>query len=160
MSFLSKYLKFFPTSNKIDQKKAELEEYGRKFRLMRQFKNDEWFFVNDKCRPKSSINPRNNDVIKETYLSCLGQLIIKGAGKKSLVVVWYREDYLKKTYKQLDDKEVYEHVPNDSSVLVNTIMKALAKIRLIDDLWKDTLNYFLVQFAKFARFYLLPKTHK
>ena len=57
--------------------------------------------------------------------------------------------------------EVYEEVPNDPNVLINTIMKALGeKIRLRGDLSSDTLNYFLVKDPKFARFYLLPKIHK
>ena len=55
---------------------------------------------------------------------------------------------------------MYEEVPNDPNVLINTIMKALEKIRLRGDLSSDTLNYFLVKDPKFARFYLLPKIHK
>ena len=55
---------------------------------------------------------------------------------------------------------MYEEVPNDPSVLVNTIIKALEKIRLRSDLSSDTLNYFVVEDPKFARFYLLPKIHK
>ena len=87
-------------------------------------------------------------------------IIIKGADKGSVVVVWDREDYLKEAYRQLDDKEVYEQVPDDASVLANTLMKALEKIRLRGDLSKDTLDYLLVKDTKFARFYLLPKIHK
>ena len=87
-------------------------------------------------------------------------IIIKGADKGSVVVVWDSEDYLKEAYKQLEDREVYEEVPNDPSVLVNTIIKALEKIRLRGDLSSDTLNYFVVEDPKFARFYLLPKIHK
>ena len=44
-------------------------------------------------------------------------IIIKGADKGSVVVVWDREDYLKEAYRQLDDKEVCEQVPDDPSVL-------------------------------------------
>ena len=57
-------------------------------------------------------------------------IIIKGADKGSVVVFWDRQDYLKVTQRQLDDKEVHEQVPNDPSVLANTLMKALEKIRL------------------------------
>ena len=108
-------LKFVPSANKIDQAKLkrerELEEYG--------------------SRSKSFFNPRNKDTIIETYLSCLEErlldieipskrqnnltkeerdtlyswrdstLIIKGADKGSIVVVWDKEDYLKEAYKQL-----------------------------------------------------------
>ena len=68
-----KGLKFLPTANKIDRAKlkTKLEEYGRKLRLMRHFRNDERSFVADKFRPKSSFNPRNKDVTIETYLSWL-----------------------------------------------------------------------------------------
>ena len=67
---------------------------------------------------------------------------------------------MKEAYRQLVDKEVYEQVPDDRSVLGNTLMKALENIRLRGDLSKDTLDYFLVKDPKFARFYLLPKIHK
>ena len=57
-------------------------------------------------------------------------IITEDAYKGSAVVIWDREDNLKKTYRQLDHKKVYEQVPNDSVVLANTLMKALEKIRL------------------------------
>ena len=70
-------------------------------------------------------------------------IIIKGADKGSIVIVWDRKDYLKESYRQqLDDKEVYEQVPDDPSALANTLIKALEKIRLRGDLSKDTLDYF------------------
>ena len=71
-----------------------------------------------------------------------------------------QEDYLKEVHRQLDDKEVYEQVLDDPSVLANTLMKALEKIRLRGDLLRVTLDYFLVKDPKFARFYLLRKIHK
>ena len=108
---------------------------------------------------------RFNNLTKEEWEALYSlkddcSIIIKGADKCSAVVVWDREDYLKETYRQLNDKEVYEQVPDDPSVLANTLMKALEKIRLRGDLSKDTLDYFLVKDPKFARFYLLPKIHK
>ena len=132
ISLLSKSLKFVPTTNKIDRAKlkTELEEYGRKLRLMWHFRNDERSFVADRFRPKSSFNSGNKDVIIETYLSCLEErlldieipskrfnnltreerealyslkddpsIIIKGADKGSIVVVWDREDCLKEAYR-------------------------------------------------------------
>ena len=86
--------------------------------------------------------------------------IIKGPDKGSVVDVWDREDCLKEAYKQLEDREVYEEVSSDSNVLINTIIKALEKIRLRGVLSGDTLNYFVADDPKFARFYLLPKIHK
>ena len=191
ISLLSKGLKFVPTANKIDQGKLkrELEECGRKLRLMWHFRNDERPFSQERFKPKSTFNPRNKDAVIETYLSCLEErlldieipskrfnnlakdernamyslkddksIIIKGADKGS--AVWDREDYIKEATKQLEDKEVYMEVPNDSSALVSTIFKSLEKIRKRGDLSQDTLNYFLVKDPKFARFYLLPKIHK
>ena len=124
---------------------------------MWHFRFDERSFAADRFRPKSSFNPRNKDVIIETYLSCLEErlldieipskrfsnltkeerealyslkddpsIIVKGAGKDSfVVVVWDRENYLKEVYRQLDDKEVYEQIPDDLSVLASTLIKAL-----------------------------------
>ena len=42
---------------------------------------------------------------------------------------WDHEGYLKEASKQLENKEVYLDVPNDSSALVSTIFKSLEKIR-------------------------------
>ena len=83
-------------------------------------------------------------------------IIIEGADKYSVVVVWDREDYLKDLY----DKKLYEHVSDNPSALGNTLIKVLEKMRLWGNLSKDTLDYFLVKDSKFARFYLLPKIHK
>ena len=49
---------------------------------------------------------------------------------------------MKEAYKQLDDREVYEEVPNNPDFLINTLMKALEELRLRGDLSSDTLNYF------------------
>ena len=77
ISLLSKSLKFVPSANKIDRAKLkrELEEYGRKIRLMWYFRNERSFST-DKFRPKSSFNPRNKDTIIETYLSCLEERLL------------------------------------------------------------------------------------
>ena len=98
---------------------------------------------------------RFNNLTKEEWEALYSlkddcSIIIKGADKGSVVVVWDREDYLKEAYRQLDDKEVYEQVPDDPSVLANTLIKALEKIRLQRDL----------PIPKFERFYLLPKIQK
>ena len=143
-----------PTTIKIDRAKmkAELEEYGRKLRLMWHFRNDEQSCVADRFRPKSSFNPRNKNVMIETHLSCLEErlldieippkrltnltkeereafyslkddpsIIIIGADKGSFIVAWDKKDYLKEAYKQLDDKEVYEQVPDDLTSIANIL---------------------------------------
>ena len=74
ISLLSKGLKFVPTPNRIDKAKLkqELEVFGRKLRLIWHFRNDERSFeCYTKFRPKSTFNPKNNDVIIETYQSSL-----------------------------------------------------------------------------------------
>ena len=76
------------------------------------------------------------------------------------MVVWDREYCLKEAAKQLEDKDVYEDFQNDPSALVNTITRALEKIRIRGDFCNDTLDYFLVKDPKFASFYILPKIHK
>ena len=74
ISLLSKGLEFVPTPNRIDKAKLkqELAVFGRKLRFIRHFRNDErTFHRNKKFRPKSTFNPKNKDVIIETYLSSL-----------------------------------------------------------------------------------------
>ena len=65
---------FVPTPNRKDKAKhkQELEVLGRKLRLMWHFRNNERIFDCDtKFRPKSTFDPRNKDVIIDTYLSSL-----------------------------------------------------------------------------------------
>ena len=79
-------------------------------------------------------------------------IVIKGADKGFSVVVWDREDYLKHTFKQLEDKASM----GTFKWLINAIMNALEKMRIGCNLSNDTLSYFLVKDPKFSRFYLLP----
>ena len=84
-------------------------------------------------------------------------IVIKGADKGSAVVVWEREDYIKKAEKKLGDSDVDEEVPDDPEPLISTIHRTIEKIRKRGDLKKETINYFEVKDPKFARFYLLHK---
>ena len=56
---------------KLINLKKELEEYGRKLRLMWHFRNDERPFSHETLKPKLTFNPRNIDAVIETFLSCL-----------------------------------------------------------------------------------------
>ena len=79
ISLLSKGLKFVPTPNTIDKAKLkqELEVFERKLRLMLHFWNNERTFdCNKTFRPKSAFNPKNKDVIIETYLSSLEEKLL------------------------------------------------------------------------------------
>ena len=86
-------------------------------------------------------------------------IVIQGADKGSAVVVWDRVGYIQKAEKQLGDKEIYEEVSNDPQLLIGAIHRTVEKIRR-RDLSADNIKYFMVKDPKFARFYLLPKTHK
>ena len=87
-------------------------------------------------------------------------IVIKGDGKSTAVGVWDRENYVKEAENQLGDTNIYEEVSNDAKPLMNIILNTLENIRKRGDVCTDTLNYFLIKDAKFARFYLLPKIHK
>ena len=67
-----------PTVNKIDRVKlkTEIEEYGRKLRLMCLFKNDERSLATDRFRSKFSFNPRNKDVTIETNFGCFEERLL------------------------------------------------------------------------------------
>ena len=42
-------------------------------------------------------------------------------------MVWDREDYIKKTEKQLGDSDVYEEVPDDPEPVISTIHRTIEK---------------------------------
>ena len=53
--------------------KTELAEYGRKLKLTWYLRNDE---RPEEIQTELTFNPRNNDVVIETYLSCLQESLI------------------------------------------------------------------------------------
>ena len=70
-------------------------------------------------------------------------IVIESADRSAVLVVWDRQDYLKEAYRNLDCKEVYEQVPDYASVLANTLVKALEKIRLRGGgICRETLLFF------------------
>ena len=58
---------------KLINLKKELEEYGRKLRFLRHFRNNEMRFSQERFKPKSTFDAKNKDAVIETYLSCLEQ---------------------------------------------------------------------------------------
>ena len=56
------------------------------------------------------------------------------------MVVWDRDNYIQEAEKQLGDKEIYEEVSNDPQPLIDTIHKAVEKIRK-RDLSADNIKY-------------------
>ena len=88
-------------------------------------------------------------------------IIIKEADKGSVVVVWLRKYYLRKTNRQLSDKDLHREVKGDAEdPLMKVIKSVLRKIRNRGDINDETLDYFPVNNPKLGRFYLLPKIHK
>ena len=55
-------------------------------------------------------------------------IVIKGADKDSVVVVWDRQDYIKGAVNQLGDTDIYEEIPNDAKPLINLILDTLENI--------------------------------
>ena len=127
ISLLSKGLKFVPTTKGINKGliKEELGAYGRKLRLMWNFRNDQREFSYGPFKKKSKFDPKRKDAAIELDLSRLEEeisslyynveysnltkgerdavyslkndnsIIIKEADKGPAVVVWDREGYLK-----------------------------------------------------------------
>ena len=81
-------------------------------------------------------------------------IIIKEADKGSGIVVWDREDYLAEARTQLKDKYLYQELKgNIVGPLEKIIKSVLRKVRNRKDISDETLDYFLVNNPKFARFY-------
>ena len=80
------------------------------------------------------------------------------ANKESAVVVWDRDNYLRKANSQLSDKDVCLEVKGDAEgPLMKGIESVLKKIRNRGDISDGTLNYFLVNNSKLDRFSYLQK---
>ena len=75
-------------------------------------------------------------------------------------MVWDRQDYLKETKNQLNDKNVYKELTGDVEGPLEKIIKTvLKKARDRRDTSDNALRYFLVNNPKLGRFYHLPKIH-
>ena len=107
IALLSKRLKFVPTANKIGQAnlKRELEEYGKKLRLMWPSRNDEQPFSQDRVKHKSTYNPKNKDAVTETYLSRLEERLtdIETLSKRCNNLT---KDEINAMYSLKDDKSI------------------------------------------------------
>ena len=93
-------------------------------------------------------------------------VIIKPADKGSAVVVWDRQDYLKKAERQLSDNSIYKEVKVTEKNLVDLVDK---NSKIFVDLERRSIiqekekNYFKFNFKKatnVGKFYVLPKIHK
>ena len=121
---LSKGFKFVPTASKMDQAKLkrELEEYGRKFRLMWHFKYDKRPFSQEKFKPKSTLIPRKKHAVIEIYLSSLEKkLLDKEIPSK-------RFDNLTK-----DERNAMYSLKVDESIIIKGVDKGAAVIVCVSD---------------------------
>ena len=137
--------------------KEELEAYGRKLRLMWHFRNDERELSYDPFKKKSKFDPKRKDAAIELYLSRLEEeipslyykigysnltkggrdavyslkndnsIIIKEADKRSAVLVWDRDGYLREVKNQLNDKNVYKELTGDVEGPLEKIIKTVLK---------------------------------
>lgn len=112
--------------------------------------------MEERLLDKTTPSEVDNNATKEEHnvlhgLSFNPSIVVKVADKGSVEVVWDREGYLKEAYKQHKDRELYEEVTNDLSVLLNSRVKALEKIHMRGDFSSDILNHSFVEDPKFAR---------
>ena len=92
--------------------------------------------MEERLLDKTTPSEVDNNATKEERnvlhgLSFNPSIVVKVAHKGSVEVAWDREGYLKEAYKQHKDRELYEKVTNDLSVLLNSRVKALEKIHMI-----------------------------
>ena len=79
-------------------------------------------------------------------------IIIKEADKGSVVVIWDKEDYLKEVEEQLSFREMHKEVTDDSSPIIEIMLRTLQRIWKRGDIDNNTLKYFDVEKPKFGRF--------
>ena len=70
-------------------------------------------------------------------------------------------DYLRKGYKQLQDTNFYQKIPEDiTSEVADNIAKELIKMRSLNFITENNFELLKTKNSTEARFYLLPKIHK
>ena len=88
-------------------------------------------------------------------------IITKEADKCSGIVVLDRKDYLAEARTQLKDKDLYQELKGNIEGSLGKIIKSvLRKVRNRKNISDETLDYFLVNNPKLARFDLLLRIHK
>ena len=92
--------------------------------------------------------------------------IIKPADKKSVVVVWDRNDYFKVAGKQLSDRSTYLETKVIEKDFVNLVEQSsklfenLQRKSVIQEREKNFFNFNFKRAAYLGKLYLLPKIHK
>ena len=166
--------------NRID--KVKLEVFGSKLRIMWHFRKDErTIHCSKKFRPKSIYNPKNKDVILETYLSSLEEKLLDidiPKGKfNNLSKVESDAMYSLKidntiVIKGADKgsgviawdrkdylKEVHEKLSDEEVYEEVTSNPSKFESRARSDIFVDLLAYFLNKDPEFVKHYLLSKSY-
>ena len=88
-------------------------------------------------------------------------IVIKKAEKRSAVVVINTTDYLREGYRQLQDTNFYQGIPEDiTSKTSNKKAEHLTKMRSLNLISEKNFEYLKIKNPTEARFYLPPKIHK
>ena len=88
-------------------------------------------------------------------------VIIKPADKRSGVVIWDRQDYLRECENQITDMNAYEKVKGDPVTATNkNICKVLDNMMRKKEIDEKLADYLYIKRPQLGRFYLLAKIHK
>ena len=116
-----------------------------------------------KCKFK---HKRHDNLTKEERLGMRSlrdnpHITIQKADKGSAVVVMNTIDYLREGYRQLQDEQFYQKIPEDiTDKISNKIMDQLTTMRSLNLITQKNFEFLNVPSPTEARFYLLPKIHK
>ena len=152
---------------------------------MCHFRNAKWSFVAGRFRPNSSLNPRNKDVIIETYVSCLEERWqdIKNPSKRltilqrknwRLCITWKMTLALslkKLTWVLLSLPETERHIDSLMTekcmnkfqitwVSCQHFCESIRKNTSPAGIFEGQYWLFLIKDPKFLRFYLILNIHK
>ena len=88
-------------------------------------------------------------------------LVIKKSDKGSAVVVMNTTAYLREGYRQLEDTNFYQKIPDDiTNKISDRIAQQLLKMRSLGFISDKNFEYLNIKTPTEARFYLLPKIHQ
>ena len=93
-------------------------------------------------------------------LSIRDDIIITKTDKGGAVVILDVDDYINEANRQLNNKEFYKEVPNDSTELNRKKVNAIKERKYARLLDKNIATKLEVQEAKTLAFYMFPKLHK
>ncbi|CAH2296780.1 Hypothetical predicted protein, partial [Pelobates cultripes] len=97
---------------------------------------------------------------KAEFCGVCGTYIVQ-ADKGGGIVILNRDDYLKESYRILNDRDTYIILKsNPMETYKKELFKLLSESFNKDIIKKDEFEYLFIKFPKMAIFYYLPKIHK